>query len=29
VGVSPILLVKRLAPALLAGASVSFTLVGF
>ena len=29
VGVSPILLVKRLAPALLAGATVSFTLVGF
>jgi len=28
VGVSPILLVKRLAPALLAGAAVSFTLAG-
>lgn len=28
VGISPILLVKRLAPALLAGAAVSFTLAG-
>lgn len=28
VGISPVLLVKRLAPALLAGAAVSFSLAG-